>query len=87
MLAFNGNSGLESIVSQSFEFSPDLSAEKTLSIYEGRARHILVVTNEGLKLQFPASSFRPYVSEIGIQGQFRVKTDSRHRLQKLEKIG
>ncbi len=63
-----------------------LSANKTLSIYEGRVKYILVVTDDRLKLQLPASSFRPYVSETGIQGRFRVKTDPQHRLQKLEKI-
>ena len=73
-------------MSQIFEFSMDLSADKTLSIYEGRAKFILVSTDDGLKLQLPAGSFRSYVTESGIQGRFRVKTDSRHRLQKLDKI-
>jgi hypothetical protein len=73
-------------LSQYFEFSMDLSADKTLSIYEGRVKYILVLTDDRLKLQLPAASFRPYVSETGIQGRFRVKTDARHRLQKLVKL-
>jgi hypothetical protein len=73
-------------VSLNFEFSMDLSADKTLAIYEGQVKYILVVTDDRLKLQLPASSFRPYVSGSGIQGRFRVETDARHRLQKLVKL-
>jgi hypothetical protein len=77
---------MQASVSHYFEFSMDLSAEKTLGIYEGRVKYIQVLTDNRIKLQLPASSFRTYVSESGIQGRFRVETDVRHRLKKLVKL-
>ncbi|TDJ30418.1 MAG: DUF2835 family protein [Gammaproteobacteria bacterium] len=52
----------------------------------GQAKYLLVVTDDGLKLQFPIGNFRAFVSEQGIQGRFRAETDERHRLLKLEKL-
>ena len=77
---------MQTDVSQYFEFSMDLSADKTLGIYQGRVKYIQVRTDSRIKLQLPASSFRPFVTKSGIQGRFRVETDVRHRLKKLVKL-
>ena len=73
-------------MSKCFEFSIKLSKQKTRRIYRGQAKFLLVVTDSGLKLQFPLTNFRQFVSEQGIQGRFRAETDERHRLLKLEKL-
>jgi hypothetical protein len=73
-------------VNKFFYFSLDLSFEKTESIYQGQIKHIIVLTDEGLKLKLPVQNFRPFVSLNGIQGQFRLETDIKNRLQKIEKI-
>lgn len=70
----------------SFEFSIELSKQKTEQIYQGQAKYLLVVTDDGLKLQFPIANFRQFVSEQGIHGRFRAETDEKHRLQKLTKL-
>ncbi len=71
---------------QSFEFSIDLPAQKTRRIYAGSAKYLLVVTDDGLKLQFPIANFRRFVSKKDIQGRFLAETDERHRLLKLKKL-
>jgi len=71
---------------QSFEFSIDLSVQKIRRIYQGSAKFLLVVTDDGLKLQFPVANFRQFVSKNGIQGRFLAETDDRHRLLKLRKL-
>ncbi|MCH8105372.1 MAG: DUF2835 family protein [Proteobacteria bacterium] len=63
-----------------------MSKQKTEQIYRGQAKYLLVVTDDGLKLQFPIGNFRAFVSEQGIQGRFRTETDERHRLLKLGKL-
>ena len=69
-----------------FEFSISLSKRKTEQIYQGQAKYLMVFTDDGLKLQFPISNFRQFVSEQGIQGRFRAETDEKHRLLKLHKV-
>ena len=69
-----------------FEFNMALSVEKTRSLYAGRARYILVQTDNGLKLQLPAANFRGFVSADGINGRFVVSIDNDNRMVELKRI-
>ena len=69
-----------------FEFSLALSAQKTETIYQGRAGYILVESEEGLKLQLPASNFREFVGSDGIHGRFRVDIDADNRIKHLQRL-
>lgn len=73
-------------MNECFDFTINLSKQKTEQIYRGQAKYLLVVTDDGPKLQFPIGNFRAFVSEQGIQGRFRTETDERHRLLKLGKL-
>ena len=63
-----------------------LSAEKTRSLYAGRARYILVESDDGLKLQLPAANFRVFVGADGINGRFVVSIDDDNRIIELERV-
>ncbi len=69
-----------------FFFSLDVSAEKTQSIYRGQARYILVESDDGKKLQLPASNFREFVDNDGIHGRFYVRIDADNRILELARI-
>lgn len=69
-----------------FEFNLAISAQKTETIYQGRARYILVQSDADLKLQLPASSFRKFVASDGIHGRFRVEIDADNRIVHLQRI-
>ena len=73
-------------MSQYFDFSINLSKQKTERIYQGQAKFLLVISDEGLKLQFPIANFRQFISEQGIRGRFRAETNDEHQLLKLEKL-
>ena len=73
-------------MNRSFEFGMILSAEKTRGIYRGRARYLLVETDEGLKLQLPAANFREFVDADGIHGRFRVRIDDDNKILALQRI-
>ena len=69
-----------------FEFSINLSAEKTQHIYQGQARYILVYTDDGVSLQLPAINFRQYVTDRGIQGRFKVEIDDTNKIIQLSVV-
>ncbi len=73
-------------MSRRLEFSINLSADKTHRIYQGRARYILVYTDDGLSLQLPANNFRQYVTEQGIRGRFEVEIDDKNKIIHLKSI-
>ena len=74
------------LMNRTFEFSINLSAEKTQHIYQGQARYILVYTDDGLRLQLPAINFRQYVASNGIQGRFKVEIDDHNKIIQLSLI-
>ncbi|WP_141138435.1 DUF2835 family protein, partial [Vibrio sp. V05_P4A8T149] len=39
-----------------------------------------------LRLQLPASRFRPFLSQIGVKGRFRLTTDQNNKFVKLETL-
>jgi len=67
-----------------YYFTLNISYQTFLSHYNGAASNILVVTDNGLRLQLPASRFRPFVSQIGLKGRFRLTTDQNNKFLKLE---
>lgn len=58
-----------------------------LSHYSGAASTVLVVTEQGLKLQLPASRFRSFLTQLGVKGCFRLTTDQNNRFLNLEQVG
>ncbi|MCM0150349.1 DUF2835 domain-containing protein [Photobacterium galatheae] len=69
-----------------YSFSVNIPYQTFLQHYSGAASAVLVYTDEGLRLQLPASRLRPFLSQLGVRGRFRVSVSSENRLEKLEKI-
>ncbi len=69
-----------------YYFSLNISYQAFLVHYSGVASTVLVVTEQGLKLQLPASRFRPFLTQIGIKGRFRLTTDGENKFLKLEML-
>lgn len=65
-------------------FSLNIPYQTFLSHYNGAASNVLVVTETGLRLQLPASRFRPFLSQIGLKGRFRLITDQNKKFVRLE---
>ncbi|MCG7588263.1 DUF2835 domain-containing protein [Photobacterium sp. OFAV2-7] len=72
---------------KSYTFSVYISYQAYLDHYSGAASTVLVVTDSGLKLQLPASRFRPFLSQLGVKGRFRITVNNQNRLDTLERIG
>ncbi|MCL9783114.1 DUF2835 domain-containing protein [Vibrio sp. S4M6] len=67
-------------------FSLSISYQSFVAHYSGAASHVQVVTNEGMKIRLPASRFRPFLTQRGINGQFRLTTDHSNKFIKLESL-
>ncbi|WP_299018739.1 DUF2835 domain-containing protein [uncultured Photobacterium sp.] len=70
----------------SYTFSVNISYHNYLNHYSGAASTVLVFTDNGLRLQLPASRFRPFLSQLGVRGRFRITVNNQNRLDKLERI-
>jgi len=71
---------------QPIRFRLNLSNERYLSFYQGRASRVSVIAQDGRRIEFPASALRPFVTHQGVQGEFQLVVDEHNRLLRLEKI-
>ncbi|MGF1775996.1 DUF2835 domain-containing protein [Vibrio nomapromontoriensis] len=69
-----------------YHFSMNIRYQAFIEHYAGHAANILVVTDNGLKLQLPAARFRPYLTQIGIKGRFRLTTDHNNKFLRLDSL-
>lgn len=63
-----------------------ISAEEFLRLYEGSAREVYAIGEDGRSIRFPARILQPYVLHDGIHGRFRIHFDVHHKFQSIERI-
>jgi hypothetical protein len=66
-------------------FSLSLSSEQYLAYYQGHARRVSVMTDDGHRIEFPAEHLRPYLTHEGISGHFEIEFDQQHRFVALRR--
>ena len=74
-------------MSQGILFNLNLSYEKFLYVYKGHAKYVVAEAYDGRKIQFPAEILKPYLTREGVQGQFIIYFDEKHKFKSLSKIG
>ncbi len=67
-------------------FSISIPYNEFLQHYSGSAASVIVFTEQRLKLQLPATRFRPFLTQIGVKGRFRLTTDQNNKFVKLEAL-
>ncbi len=67
-------------------FYINISRENYLKYYAGQASSIQVQSEEGLTLQFPATTVKPWITHQGIQGHFIIIFDENNKLIEMKKV-
>lgn len=61
-----------------------VTCEQALKYYNGSARNVVVTTDCGQRIQFPAEHIRRFIKQDGIRGRFCISFDANNKLMKLE---
>jgi len=69
-----------------FTFSMKLGSDAYQRYYSGKVSNIIVMTHQGVRVQFPASAVRNFVTNDGINGDFVIIMDSSNKLISLQKL-
>ncbi|WP_112479983.1 DUF2835 domain-containing protein [Vibrio variabilis] len=69
-----------------YYFTLNISYQQYLTHYTGHASSVLVYTDQGLRLQLPATRFRPFLTQLGLKGRFRLTTDQNNKFLRLESL-
>ena len=67
-------------------FTLAISSDKYLSYYQGRARDVSVIADDGSRIKFPAEHLRPFVMHDGVSGRFELVFDENYKFVALRKI-
>jgi len=71
----------------SYTFRLSLNSEQLLALYRGDAKRLLVLSEQGLRVELSAQYLRRFIGHSGVYGRFRLRTDENHRFIDLERIG
>jgi hypothetical protein len=69
-----------------YTFRIHITSDEVLKFYKKEIRAVSVVTEQGIRLQFPFHHLRPFVASFGVKGRFRVILDSDNRISRIEQI-
>ncbi|SDG94749.1 Protein of unknown function [Vibrio xiamenensis] len=69
-----------------YYFNLNVSYQSFLAHYSGVASAVVVMADNGLRLQIPASRLRPFLTQLGVKGRFRLTTDQQNKFLKLEML-
>lgn len=61
-----------------------INSEEYERYYSGSVRNIIVQTHQGVRIQFPASAVRAFITTKGVQGDFVIEMDSNNKLLSLQ---
>lgn len=65
----------------------DIPAEKYLRWYRGTAKEVMATSEDGRRVQFPASCLQRFVSPDGVHGTFVLTYDENFKFVSIEKLG
>lgn len=54
--------------------------------YESRLQHLIVTTENGMRVQLALRHLVRFISREGISGRFRLRTDLNHKFLSLDKV-
>lgn len=70
-----------------FAFSLVLNATELEEYYYRQGiQHIVVTTDQGLRVQLPLRRFTPFISAVGIRGRFQLTLDEQNRFLSMQKL-
>ena len=71
---------------QFIRFSLNLSYDQYLSVYQGVAKIVSVIAEDGRRIQFPAGNIQQFLTKQGIQGYFEMELTAHHKFIGIKKI-
>ena len=71
---------------QTIRFSLNLSYEQYLKVYQGIAKTITVISDDGRSVIFPAGNIQSFLTKQGINGHFEMELTPQHKFLGIKKI-
>jgi hypothetical protein len=73
-------------LNQKIRFKLNLSADQYLKVYQGLAKTITTLADDGRRIAFPAQNIKPFLSHEGIYGHFEMELTPANKFVAIKKI-
>jgi len=73
-------------MNQCIHFSLQLSYDQFLQVYQGVAKNISVVANDGRRIAFPARNIQSFLTKDGINGYFEMILTNENKFVSIKKL-
>lgn len=67
-------------------FKLDLSYDQYLTVYQGKAKTVSTLSDDGRRIQFPAGNIQRYLTKTGIQGHFEMELTAENKFVAISRI-
>jgi hypothetical protein len=64
---------------QFIRFSLSLSYDQYLKVYQGIAKNVSVLADDGRRIEFPAGKIQPFLTKQGINGYFELELTTENK--------
>lgn len=71
---------------QFIHFSLNLSYEQYAKVYQGIAKNVSVVADDGRRIEFPAGKIQPFLTRQGISGRFVLELTAENKLVSIQQL-
>jgi hypothetical protein len=71
---------------QKIHFTLQLSYDQYLQVYQGTAKNISVIADDGRRIAFPARNIQSFLTKEGISGYFEMTLTTENKFISVKKI-
>ena len=71
---------------QFIRFKLNLTYAQYLAVYQGMAKTVSALTDDGRRIQFPAGNIQRYLTKTGIQGHFEMELTPQNKFVTITRI-
>ena len=71
---------------QHIRFALNLSYDQYFKVYQGIAKNVSVIADDGRRLAFPAGKVQPFLTKQGINGYFEMELTSENKFVSIKKL-
>ncbi|NOT13952.1 MAG: DUF2835 domain-containing protein [Methylococcaceae bacterium] len=71
---------------QIIHFSLSLSYDQYFKVYQGIAKNISVVADDGRRIMFSAGKIQPFLTKQGIHGHFQLELTAENKFVSLQRL-
>jgi hypothetical protein len=71
---------------QRIRFTLNLPYDQYLKVYQGVAKNVSVVADDGRRIAFPAGRIQPFLTKQGINGYFEMELTPENKFISIKKL-